>query len=645
MGWLTNETEQFPRFTTNRRDNILAVSSSKHWHYVPTDLNPADVGTRPIEPQQLVKSMWLNGPPFLKQQFPIRALSDHLHDTRTKLVDKKQENESLALQTVVTPLPHTIATIQDWKQIIENTKLEQGIGSDKETTIWLIRNAQLKAYAKEREILLNQGRIKSGPLRDKDPFIDVKPGITKGVIRSGGRISRSPFLNRNQMKPIILPKGPDMDSFLQYLHAVEARHQGRYITYGMIRNQGYLPEGGRRRIQRLLSKCVSCRKLRGPMLEQKMADLPEDRLAEFPPFQKSGMDVFGPFKVRHGRTTRAASGTCKVWAIVFTCLYSRAVYLEVLENMDSAAFIMAFGRFQADCGKCTLIRCDAGTNFMGAKNEEEKLIQKAMIEGQRLWTQEGKEWVVNPPKASHFGGVWERAIGSMRKIIDATLLNLKDRLLSREEFRTLLKDAQAIINATPLWAPSDSPNDNPPLSPGTLWHLRVGSEEDSNTLPTEYDVMAYGVKRWKRNQALKRIFNEEWRNHYLYTLSDSRKKWKHEKRNVQVNDKVYIRDKNEHRIDWQIGVITHVKKSKDGLVRSATVKPYKALDGSGSQRPKDRPITDLVLLQSKEEMEEKDTPEITTHIITKENSDLSPFAETFVPSTTGNPTPVGPDLG
>ena len=104
--------------------------------------------------------------------------------------------------------------------------------------------------------------------------------------------------------------------------------------------------------------------------------------------------------------------------------------------MDTASFKLAFERFQAQRGECAYLRSDAGSNFIGARNDglmadSSKDLEKVVSEMQDSWTKQGKLWDINPPLASHFGGVWERAIGQVRQIIQGYLLPKQDRLLTR----------------------------------------------------------------------------------------------------------------------------------------------------------------------------------------------------------------------
>ena len=87
-------------------------------------------------------------------------------------------------------------------------------------------------------------------------------------------------------------------------------------------------------------------------------------------------------------------------------LSSRAIHIEVSNSLDTDSFIHALRRFIARRGPIQQIRCDNGTNFIGAKLELDKACGKmhhAVIRNRMH--QAGIEWVFNPPAAGHMGGV------------------------------------------------------------------------------------------------------------------------------------------------------------------------------------------------------------------------------------------------
>ena len=136
-------------------------------------------------------------------------------------------------------------------------------------------------------------------------------------------------------------------------------NSGSGITLLELRSRGYWVINGNSAVRRLISKCVICKKSRGNTCQQKMSDLPVEQLTVTLPFTYVGLDLFGPFTVKEGRKELKQHG------VIFTCLYYRAVHLEVVNSMDTDCFIQSLRRFIARRGNVRLIKCYNGTNFVG----------------------------------------------------------------------------------------------------------------------------------------------------------------------------------------------------------------------------------------------------------------------------------------
>ena len=182
-----------------------------------------------------------------------------------------------------------------------------------------------------------------------------------------------------------------------------ANHQGRGLTLNEIRASGYWIIGCSALVSKVIHACTTCRKLRARTAEQKMANLPWDRVTPSPPFTHCAVDYFGPFYVKEGRKE------LKRYGVLFTCLASRAIHLEVAYSLETDSYINAMRRFICRRGPVRQMRSDQGTNLVGAKRElkdallemDKEKVQIEMLKRNCDWF----ETKLNVPSASHMGGV------------------------------------------------------------------------------------------------------------------------------------------------------------------------------------------------------------------------------------------------
>lgn len=314
-------------------------------------------------------------------------------------------------------------------------------------------------YGKEIECL------KTGKGLPKGSFLSkLNPILENGLLRVGGRL-KTANISFAQKHPIILPSNHVIaQKILINIHETNG-HCGREHVLSILRETLWITKANSA-TRKVLLNCVTCRKIRAKPSFQQMADLPEDRLTlNKPPFTNVGVDCFGPFIVRKGRTDH------KRYGVVFTCLAVRAIHIEVVQSLDTSSFIMALRRFCARRGQVQEIRSDNGSNFVSS-NKELKLAIKAWNKNQihEFLLQRNIKWLFNPPYASHFGGVWERQIRSIRKIL---LSVCKEQLLTDESLHTLLCEVEYIVNSRPLTKSSDDPNDLEALTPNHLLLLKT----------------------------------------------------------------------------------------------------------------------------------------------------------------------------
>ena len=125
---------------------------------------------------------------------------------------------------------------------------------------------------------------------------------------------------------------------INYYHQPSS-HSGVEYTLSFISEKFWII-GARSGVCSIVNACFKSQWRQAPVMQQKMASLPEKRITPSrPPFTNEGVDCFGPFTVRRGRTT------AKRYGVLFTCLAIRAVHIEVVYSLDTESFINALWHF------------------------------------------------------------------------------------------------------------------------------------------------------------------------------------------------------------------------------------------------------------------------------------------------------------
>ena len=116
----------------------------------------------------------------------------------------------------------------------------------------------------------------------------------------------------------------------------------------------------------------------------------------------------------------------------------------------------------------------------------------------------GISWNFNPPTASNFGGIWEREIRTIHKILYALYLEHGPRL-SGELLRTFMCKVEFILNLGPLSPVCGESSELGVLSPSHLLVIKPVLTSECEGSFDSSDV--YSLKRWKHmSNGLHRYF-------------------------------------------------------------------------------------------------------------------------------------------
>ncbi len=377
------------------------------------------------------------------------------------------------------------------------------------------------------------------------------------VMRVGGRLRRLESPNVEQIHPIVLDSRHPAIKLLIRDFDERLLHPGTERVYAELRRQYWILRG-RQAVKHHQLNCLSCQRWRAQPKVPQMADLPPERLRLLcPPFYSTGVDCFGPYHVKIGRRVE------KRWGVIFKCLTTRAVHIELLNSLDVDAFLLALRRFIARRGRPKEIRSDCGTNFHGADRElreafaaMESQLKEQLADYQILFK-------FNPPNAPHFGGVWEREVRSIKAALQVAV---GSQSVSEDVLSTVLVEVEGILNSKPLGYVSTDVADLDPITPNLL----LMGRQDASLPQVAYASEYMGRRRWRHCQNLVDQFWTQFTGKYLPSLQ-TRQKWQKPSDTLTVGSVVLVIDPQLPRAQWPIGKVTKTVVSNDGCVRTANV--------------------------------------------------------------------------
>ena len=297
---------------------------------------------------------------------------------------------------------------------------------------------------------------------------------------------------------LILPQGHHVSMLLvRYLHCVKAKHCGTEYVLSLLRTKYWIPKA-RGLIKHVIRNCLTCKKLYSAGKNQRMTDLPSERTTlDKPPFSNVCIDCFGPFMVKQGRAQ------VKRYGCIFTCLAIRTIHIKMLHSLDADSFINALMRFTSRRETPQTIQSDNGTNFVGGSKE--------FLDALKRWNKshhldsylqhESIEWIFNPPAASHMGGVWERQIRTVRRIMQAIL---QGAVLDDEHLTTVFCEVESVVNNRPITRCTESANDIEPLTPNHLLLLKGDADGAMFSTGDDGFVSTFPLFRTGKNGGMQR---------------------------------------------------------------------------------------------------------------------------------------------
>ena len=596
---IQKESYGFNTFAGLRVGEIQELSDAGRWYWVDGKFNIADWTTRPKRPSEITKnSIWQQGPDFLRapeDEWPIRQ--DKITKVLPELVKKV-----IVLAVGEEQIPEHVIIIQKFSKftiLIRVTARVLAVFQRKPAASLLSMLTPPDRPSQEFAIVFWVRVVQKAMIADfnANKYERLCARMDeRGLIVVGGRAERWLQMSFQHQPLLLLSYGHEFSRlYVRFIH--EIAHLGVASTVSKVRLRFWIVRLSKL-VKSVQNKCIKCKAMRKIKNEQIMGELPVDRLKPAPPFFNTSLDFFGPFLVR-GETNKRSRG--KAYGIIYNCLLSRAVHIELSTDYSTNGFLIALRRFMSIRGQPAKIRSDSGSQLVAANRELKEIIQglekKQLLE---FGSEKGIDWEFSSPDAPWQNGCAESLIKSVKKAITGAI---GSQVLMFSELLTVCYEAANLVNERPIGTNPKDPNDGTYLCPNDLLLGRASSR----ILAGPFSDDPNPRKRFFFLQMLVNAFWRKWTRDYFPSLI-IRQKWHTERRNVQIDDVVLIQDANAVRGNWKLGKVSKVFPGVDGKVRNVEVQ-YKILDSN--EKPTHykgrkymtvtRPVQRLVVLLANDE--------------------------------------------
>lgn len=580
LGWIrSSNAHLLKQFVSNRINEIVECSEPNSWRYVPTGMNPADIGSRGLEPEKLQSTnLWWKGPSFLlesESHWPQHPTQTNESDSSELKVqchtilkqqskhnnnDSKSDTSFMHRYSDINKLQHVTAYVLRFIHNCRNPhKKHTSYLKIKELRLSmyiLCKLSQMESFPDEYHILSKKGQLKI-----KNQLVKLNPFYQEdyGLIRVGGRLSNSNY-DYDTKHPILLHASHYITQLIFKHYHTSLMHAGPQLLLSSIRHK-YWTINGRNLARKSVHSCLTCLRFSGKTIQPIMGNLPKERVQGEFPFVNSAVDYAGPILIanKKGRGCRHI----KAYICVFVCLAVKAVHIELVTDLTKECFLAALNRFIARRGRPACLFSDNGTNFVGACNDLARFLKQCNQEVSAYAAQHSIIFKFSPAYSPHFNSMAESAVKSIKHHLKRVLAMA---FLTYEEMNTLLVQIEAILNSRPITPLSSDPSDLVPLTPS---HFLIGR---TLTLLPSLQVQDHSLHLLPRYQRVQQLKAHFWNRFYKEYISELQKrvKWHRSNAELREGDMMLVKDDRLPPNRWMIGRITNLHKgSSDGVARVA----------------------------------------------------------------------------
>ena len=437
----------FNTFAATRIGEIQGGTNIEDWYWCESKFNIADWLTRGKKPSEIsLHSDWQEGPFFLKQPESEWPISRNCSEARIPRAIMKVVN------TVNVSVKDDLASrikierFSDYNRLLRVTARILNLYRREPKATF--KNATQEITSKDVETA-ELFWIKEAQRNMKN---DIKHGTYKrlcprlrddGIYVISGRAEKWLEIGYNKEDIILLPYHHRFARlYCEHIHA--KGHHGVLTTASKIRARFWITKL-LKMIQSVKLNCVTCKKLDKKLSGQVMGNLPKERLKPAPPWYSTSVDLFGPFTIRDAVKKRTTS---KAYGMIFNCIGTRAVYLDLAPDYNTESFLMVLRRFVSLRGYPSKMYSDNGAQLVAASQELKNVTKSWDWEKLKSFgVMESFEWNFTPADAPWQNGTSESLIRSVKRSLKAAI---GESILTFSELQTVLFEVANLIKVSNL---------------------------------------------------------------------------------------------------------------------------------------------------------------------------------------------------
>ena len=199
------------------------------------------------------------------------------------------------------------------------------------------------------------------------------------------------------------------------------------------------------RMLKSIKYCYLCKILEKKLEEQVMGQIPEYRLKPAPAWSFTSLDFFGPYEIK-GEVNKRSRG--KGFGVIFNCMLSRAIHLDIAVNYGTSAFLLVLRRFISIRGCPIKIRSDRGSQLVAANKELKAVVEDIDVETLKdFGTTNSIDWEFTSADAPWQNACSEALIKSVKRSLN---IAIGSQVLTFSEMQTVLYEVANILNGRPI---------------------------------------------------------------------------------------------------------------------------------------------------------------------------------------------------